>query len=299
MHQFGKILVSVAGLLLAGNPAHAEINVVDDGGRTITLSSPAERIVSLAPHITENLFTAGAGSLIVGTVEYSDFPKQALDIPRVGNYKRISLETVLALKPDLVVAWSSGNPEEMSTRMEALGLPVFYTNPTRFETIISNIERFGQLTGHVSTAEQAASQMRALLEELRHNYAHKTPVRVFYQVWDQPLMTLNGEHAVSRALETCAGVNVFAAEPTIAPRINIEGVLNANPQLILLAGHDNAQASGWLEKWQHWPAIDAVSKKQIHYLNPDIINRPTRRFLEGTRKVCEIIDAVRKASSGE
>ena len=297
MRHLGTLLIALAGLLLVGNQALAEISVIDDLGRRITLTTAAQRIVSLAPHNTENLFTAGAGEQIVGAVEHSDFPEQAHAIPRVGDYKRISLETVLSLKPDLIVAWSSGNPDEMGKRLENLGLPVFYTNPTSFEIIISNIERFGQLTGHVATARSAATQMRELLGELRQSYSNKAPIRVLYQVWDQPLMTLNGEHAVSRALETCGGINVFAAEPTIAPRINVEGVLSANPQLILLAGHDNARASAWLEKWQQWPAIEAVARGQIRYVNPDIINRPTRRFLEGTRDVCEIIDAVRNAST--
>lgn len=297
MRLLRTLLPGLACLLVLVGSGRAEVRVVDDLGRTVELAAPAQRIVSLAPHNAENLFTAGAGDLLVGTVDHSDYPEQALKIPRIGNYKQVNFEAVLGLKPDLVLAWDSGNPDAIGQRLEDLGLPVFYTEPDGFERIISNIERFGQLTARESSANMAAAEMRALLQQLKRSYMHKPPVSVFYQVWDQPLITLNGEHSVSRALAVCGGVNVFADEPTIAPRINVEGVLAANPQLILLAGHANAQTTGWREKWQQWPAIEAVARGQLHYVNPDIINRPTRRFLEGTREVCEIIDAVRNAST--
>lgn len=292
--RINRILLSLlAILLLASGSCFAEIRVLDDLGRVVELPAPARRIVSLAPHNTENLFTAGAGDLIVGTVDYSDFPEQALSISRVGNYKQINFEAVLGLKPDLIIAWSSGNLEETGRRLETLGLPVFYSEPSTFELIISNVERFGQLSNRRSQAQKAAEEMREVLNTLNREYAAKSPVSVFYQVWYQPLITLNGQHAVSRALEVCGGVNVFADEPTIAPRINVESVISRNPQLILLAGHDNTQTSSWLDNWEKWPAIRAVSDQQVKFVNPDIINRPTRRFLEATREICKLIDSAR------
>lgn len=288
-----KTLLLFTGLLLAGN-CPAEVQVIDDLGRLVTLTAPAQRIVSLAPHNTENLFTAGAGDLVVGTVDHSDFPPPALDIPRIGNYKQINFEAVLKLKPDLVIAWSSGNPDNIGRRLEELGFPVFYSESTSFERIISNIERFGQLTGRSIQARRASEDMRTTIARLKRAYAGKTAVTVFYQVWNQPLITLNGQHAVSRALELCGGVNIFANEATIAPRINIEGVISRNPQLILLAGHDSALRLSWLENWNQWPAIQAVKDGQIKYVNPDIINRPTRRFVDATGEICELIDAARR-----
>lgn len=272
----------------------AEIIVTDDLGREIVLQAPAKRIVSLAPHNTENLFTAGAGEQIVGTVDHSDFPAQALDIPRVGNYKQLNIEAILGLKPDLVVAWSSGNTDESVQRLIDLGLTVFYSEPATFEQIISNIERFARLTGQSENAAPRIADMRKTYRALQDEYAGKAPVNVFYQVWDQPLITLNREHSVSHAFAVCSGVNVFADEPTIAPRINIEGVIDKNPQLILLAGHDASQSSGWVDSWSNWHSIDAVENHQVKHIDANTINRPTRRFIEGTRKICELIEDARQ-----
>ena len=275
--------------------SQAEIHVTDDLGRELLLDRPAKRIISLAPHNTENLFTAAAGDLIVGTVDHSDYPRRALDIPRVGNYKQINIEAVLALQPDLVIAWSSGNPNESTQRLIDLGLPIFVSEPNSFELIISNIERFSLMTGRHAAAAAGIEEMRRIHRELRAEYSEKSPVRVFYQVWNPPLMTLSREHSVSGALELCGGINVFADEPGLAPRINVEGVIANNPQLILLAGHSQSQSPAWEEAWLQWPAIDAVALDQVKTINPDIINRPTRRFLEGTREICELIDGARQA----
>ena len=272
----------------------AEIHITDDLGREITLASPARRIVSLAPHNTENLFTAGAGEFIVGTVDYSDFPAKALDIPRIGGYKKINIEAVIAAKPDLVVAWSSGNPSAPVQRLIDFGIPVFYSEPGTFEKIISNIERFSLIADTQALAAPRLDEMRQTLAALQQQYSQQAPVSVFYQVWNQPLITLNGEHSVSHAFKICGATNVFNDEPTIAPRINIEGVIASNPQLIILAGHTQAQAREWGQMWKQWPAIDAVKNGAISFIESDIINRPTKRFIMGTQQICQLIDEARK-----
>lgn len=280
-------------VLFSYGAAAAQIRVKDDLGRELVFDSPVKRIISLAPHNTENLFSAGAGDLIVGTVDSSDYPAAALDIPRVGNYTQFNIEAILKLKPDLIVAWVSGNNNSSVQRLIELGLPVFFSEPTDFVKIISNIERFAQISGQQATAAPRLAQMRSILQTLSQQYSGKTPVRVFYQVWAQPLITLNGQHSVSRSIEICGGVNVFANEPTIAPKINIEAVIAKNPQLILLAGHDIKQASSWVDYWNKWPAINAVRRQQLKPINADIMNRPTQRFLNGARTVCKLIDAAR------
>lgn len=272
----------------------AEIHVIDDLGRQLIFDSPVQRIISLAPHNTENLFTAGAGAQIVGTVDHSDFPPAALDIPRIGNYKQFNIEAILALKPDLVIAWSSGNTPAAIKQLIDLGLPVFYSEPSTFELIISNVDRFSQLSGQAHIAAPRLASMHKTIDTLQQRYADQQAVGVFYQVWDQPLITLNGDHSVSRAIEICGGFNVFADEPTIAPRINIEGIIAKNPQLILLAGHEKEQANRWMLKWEKWSAIDAVSHRQVKAIEADIVNRPTQRFIEGTQTICELIEAARR-----
>ncbi len=293
-NKSGQVLLAGLAFFISAT-CFAQISVKDDLGRELRLAKPAQRIISLAPHNTENLFTAGAGAQIVGTVDHSDYPKQALDIPRVGNYKQVNIEAVLGLKPDLIIAWSSGNTNESVRRLIDLGIPVFYSEPHTFEEIIYNIERLARLSGQLEDATPRLEGMRQTLRDLKIEYSKKKPLTIFYQVWDQPLITLNGDHSVSHAFELCGGTNVFADEPTIAPRINIEGVIAKNPQLILLAGHSVTQAAGWTDSWSKWSAIDAVSSGQIKYINADVMNRPTLRFLEGTRQVCELIESARLA----
>jgi len=293
-HLLTALAFCVSTLFYSATEA-AEIRVKDDLGRELVFDRPVQRIISLAPHNTENLFSAGAGGLIVGTVDSSDYPAAALDIPRVGNYTQFNIEAILKLKPDLIVAWASGNNMGSVQRLIDLGLPVFFSEPTDFEKIISNIERFAQISGKQQTVALELAEMRSTITALTQRYSNKPRVRVFYQVWANPLITLNGEHSVSRSIEICGGVNVFAEEPTIAPKINIEGVIAKNPQLILLAGHDMNQASGWIKFWNKWPAIDAVKYQQLKPINADIMNRPTQRFLEGAQTVCGLIDAARPA----
>ncbi len=291
-NTFRGYLFALLGLIIS-TPGIAEIQLIDDLGRELNFSAPVQRIISLAPHNTENLFSAGAGAQIVGTVDHSDYPEAAKNIPRIGNYKQFNVEAILALKPDLIIAWASGNNQTSVQRLIDLGLPVFYSEPDSFELIVSNIERFAELSGQRVVAEPVINEMRNTLASLHKQYASLAAVSVFYQVWDQPLITLSGKHAVSRAIEICGGVNVFADEPTIAPRINIEGIIAKNPQLILLAGHDSTQAAIWLEKWNKWPAISAVKNQQLKAIDADIVNRPTQRFIDGTRALCELIDGAR------
>ena len=293
-HKFGQVLLTGLALFISTN-CFAQVSVTDDLGREVRLEKPAQRIVSLAPHNTENLFTAGAGGQIVGTVDHSDYPEQALSIPRVGNYKQVNIEAVLGLKPDLIIAWSSGNTSESVQRLIDLGIPVFYSEPQTFEEIINNIERLARLSGQLKEVSPRLEGMRQMFRDLKSDYSGKKPLKIFYQVWDQPLITLNGDHSVSHAFELCGGINVFADQPTIAPRINIEGVIAQNPQLILLAGHSATQAASWIDTWSKWTSIDAVSSGQIKNIDADVMNRPTLRFLEGTRQVCELIESARRA----
>ena len=272
-----------------------EIRVFDDLGREIVLHEPAKRIISLAPHNTENLFTAGAGRQIVGTVDHSDFPEQALAIPRIGDYRQINIEALIKLKPDLIVAWSSGNKRETVERLISLNLPVFYSEPLSFEQVISNIERLALLTGQSRQVAHQIEQINQNYQALKREYRDRPHVNIFYQVWDKPLITLNRAHSVSQAFKVCGGTNVFANAPVIAPRVNIEGVVAKNPQLILLAGDNRLQSMGWARAWANWPSIEAVAHQQLKHVDPNLLNRPTSRFLKGMEQICELIEHTRQA----
>lgn len=279
-------------LLCCSALSQAEVVVRDDAGQTLRLAQPAARIVSLAPHITETLFAAGAGEFIVGVVEYSDYPPAAQKLPHLGSYERIDLEALLALKPDLVIAWQSGNPPALIEKLRALGLPVYISQSGKLESVADDLERYGRLVGKSATGDAAARHFRQRLAELRANYSGKAPVRVFYEVWNQPLMTVGGPQVISDVIRLCGGENVFGQLRTMAPAISIEAVLAANPEAIIAAGMGDARPE-WLDDWKKWPRLAAVARGNFFHLHPDLMHRHTPRLLDGVERLCQQLDVAR------
>ncbi|SCZ50747.1 iron complex transport system substrate-binding protein [Thiohalomonas denitrificans] len=285
------VLAVVLLLFAARAPA---VSATDDAGRTVSLEQPAERIVSLSPHGTELLFAAGAGDRVVGVVSYSDYPAAAGKIPRVGGYDALDLETILALQPDLVVGWESGNGPDVLERLESLGLTLFVTEPRRLEQVPASIEKLGRLAGSDAMARQAADHFQNRLQAITDDYSQRPAISVFYQVWDRPLMTVGGDHLISRIIERCGGRNVFAELSELAPTISEEGVITANPRVIIASGMGEERPE-WLDDWHRWKSIDAVARNQLHFIPPDLLQRPTPRALEGAERLCRALEQARHA----
>ncbi|MEK7438800.1 MAG: cobalamin-binding protein [Pseudomonadota bacterium] len=279
-------------LLLAAAAAMAEVTVTDDNGRVVTLPRPARRILSLAPHVTELLFDAGAGGHIVGAVEYSDYPEAAKSIPRVGNNLQLDLERIVALKPDLIVVWLHGNAQRQLDKLLKLGIPVFYNEPHRLGDIARSLEQFGRLAGTEAVALPAAGAFAVREAELRARYAGRPPVRVFYQVWEKPLMTINGSQIINDVITLCGGQNVFADLEPLVPVVSIEAVLDADPEAIVTAIFDTNRQNG-LESWKQWPHLTATARNNFFLIPADLISRPTPRVLEGAQLMCENLDEAR------
>ena len=277
-------------LTLLCSAAWANLTVTDDAGRTVTLQAPAKRILSLAPHVTELLYAAGAGDLIVGTVEYSDFPEAATKIPRIGNHDSLDLERIVALKPDLVVVWLNGNSQKQLDRLLSFGIPVFYNEPTKLDHIPRSIETLGTLTGTSTQAHATAAAFRSKIEALRSRYANRAPVSLFYQVWSKPLTTLNGQHLVADVISLCGGKSLFANLKPKAPAVAMEAVIDADPEAII----STSVLKDGLELWAKWPRMRAVKNGHLYSIDGNIINRHGPRIAEGAQRLCEILDAVRK-----
>jgi iron complex transport system substrate-binding protein len=293
--SFNNFFWAAACLLFAGllpASSHAEIAVRDDTGQIVRLAGPARRIVSLAPHVTENLFAAGAGAYVVGAVEYSDYPAAAKKLPRVGGYSRLDLEAIAALKPDLVVGWESGNAPAHLARLRALGLPVFLSQPRRIDDVAASIERLGELAGTSAAANEAAKAFRARQAELRARYATRPPVRTFYQIWVEPLMTVNGDHLISDVMRLCGGDNVFAGLGQLAPTVTVEAVLAADPEAIVASGMGEARPE-WLDTWRRWPSLQAVARGNLFFIPPDLVQRHTPRILDGAERLCTHLETAR------
>ncbi len=271
--------------LLASLSAHAAAEASDDSGRVLRLAAPARRIVSLAPHATELLYDVGAGKALVGAVQYSDYPAAARKLPRVGRAGALDLERLLALRPDLVIAWRSGNVAAQVARIERLGIPVFFSEPRRLADIPRDLRALGRLSGHAAQGERAAAAFEARRAALERRYGGRAPLRGLYQIWPQPLMTVSGEHLISRIMALCGVKNVFAGLSALVPRIGVEAVLAADPQIIL-ASPPPAQGERWKRAWRRWSDLAAVRAGNLFTLDPDLTHRPTPRILDGAARLC-------------
>lgn len=292
--KFGLFSRLTVGLALgaAAHLAHADLVIKDDTGQEVRLKGPAKRIITLAPHAAESLFAAGAGDKLVGTVDYSDYPPEAKKLPRVGGYSRIDLEAVAALKPDLVIAWESGNNMTQVDKLRALGLTVYVSQPNTIQNIANQLEKIGQLAGTEVTANAAAERFRKRLETIREANAGKPKVRVFYQIWKSPLMTVGGPQIISDAIKICGGENVFGQLKQMAPNVTVESVLEADPEAIIATGMGDARPE-WLHDWDKWTRMTAVKRNNLFHINPDIMQRHTPRILDGTEKLCAHLDVAR------
>ncbi|WNK19165.1 cobalamin-binding protein [Halomonas piscis] len=294
------LTLGVSGLAAAGAAATgAERCAVDDLERRVCLEAPARRLVALSPGATELAFAAGAGERVVAVVAHSDYPARARKLPSVGDYNRIDLEALVGLRPDLVIGWVTGNPEEQLETLESLGTQVFYIEPRTVEGVAGTLKRIGRLAGSEATAEQEAEAFLDGMEKLEARYAERDPVRTFYQVWDAPLMTLNGEHLIGRAIEACGGANVFGDQPRLVPRLDDEAVLEANPEVIITGSDEESMDNDWLGHWRQYPNMAAVAEDNLYTVPADPLVRPTPRFLQGAQSLCERIDQARPGSGAE
>jgi iron complex transport system substrate-binding protein len=285
-----------AGMLSAAAvTAHAAaaITVSDARGNELTLERPAARIVSLAPHVTELLYAAGAGDRLIAAVEFSDYPPAARELPRVGNSSRLDVERLLALAPDLIIAWKTGNDRADIARLERLGLPVYVTEIAAISEIPGQILMLGRLAGSEEVAAPTAAQLRARLDALADEYGDREPVTVFYQIWERPLMTVNGRSFISDSIRLCGGRNVFDILEPIAPTVSVEAVIAADPQVIVNSASDeNNEAQ--LAAWRRWTTISAVRHGNLFGIPSDLIARPTSRIVEGVERLCRLLDTARE-----
>jgi iron complex transport system substrate-binding protein len=288
---------SAKGELSSAAPTQdSSVQVRDFNGSIIKLDKPAERIVALAPHVVENVYTAGAGSQLVGVVSYSDFPEAAMSLPIVGGYAQTNLEKILQLQPDLVIAWESGNSDSSIDRIQQLGFPVYIDQPDVLDDVAKSIRDIGTLAGTSAIAEPAAQAYLSSIDEVRKKDLALQPVSTFYQVWNSPLRTINGGHIISNAIELCGGVNIYADEVTVAPIINIESILERDPEVILASGMSDARPD-WLDDWLAWPSLSAVKSENLFFVDPDHIQRHTVRIINGIKTICEQLQQARDKRS--
>ena len=274
--------------------ANSEVEVRDDEGTLITLKTPAQRIVSLAPSLTELIYAAGAFEKLVGVAEYSDFPPAAKELPIIGRFDILDIERIVQLNPDLVVAWQSGNPRTSVNRLRKLGLAVYIAEPKSLASIPFHIERLALLAGTKLSAEETVNSFRHKLEALNDQFSHQSPVTTFYQVWDVPLITAGGNELIDDIIRLCGGRNVFANIKRVAPKVSREAVLERNPEVIIASGMD-IERPEWLDDWLRWPSVNAVANNNLFFVPPELVQRHTPRALLGAAQICSQLDQARQS----
>jgi iron complex transport system substrate-binding protein len=283
------LMLALAGACTA---APAAITVQDDAGNRVTLLKPAQRVISTAPHITELLFAAGGGERVVGAMNYSDYPEAAKRLPVIGSNAQIDMERLLALRPDLLVVWQTGNTERQLAQLKSLGIPIFYSEPKKLDDVATSLTRLGQLLGTDAVAQAAARDYRQKISKLSASYAQRPPVRVFYQIWEKPLFTLNGEHIVTDALRACGGRNIFAGLKVTAPSVSTEAVLQENPEAIIGGEQHDGQAG--IGIWKSYAGLQAVQRGNLFMLDSELLVRATPRIADGIAVLCEKLEEARR-----
>lgn len=283
-------------LVLVGPTASAAtttgIELTDDGGYPVRLTKPASRVVSLSPHVTEMMYAAGAGDRLVGVIKYSDYPPEAKKLPIVGDNRAVDYDRLLAMNPDLVVVWFHGIAMKQMDKIRSLGIPVFFSDPKSIEQVAIGVEKLGIMAGTQRVASAWAEAFRQRHRAMAQKYSGRPPVRVFYEFWNRPLSTLNRDHVVTSLISLCGGINVFAQTPSLAPAVNTEAVIAANPQVIIVGSTENRHKE-WAEEWQQWHDIDAVRLGNVFSVDSNLQIRSGPRVLDGAQLICDALESAR------
>lgn len=255
-------------------------------------TAEARRIVTLSPHLAELVYAAGAGDRLTGVVEFSDFPPDVRKLPRVGDAFRVDYEAVAGLGPDLVLAWTSGNPPETVQRLRDLGFRVVTLEPAALGDIATHISEIGALAGTTAVADAAADRFRARLGALQARNRGAVPVRVFVQLAERPWFTVTDRHFLGQGLRLCGGINVFGGLPGLTAIVSLESIVEAAPEVII-ASDMGGIGGPPLASWQNWKAVPAVRNGHIYALDADLLSRPSDRILDGIEGLCRVLEQAR------
>ncbi len=279
-----------------GAPANAPWQLRDDEGRTLTLAAPPQRIVSLSPGATAMLFAAGGGARVVGTPEFSEEPAAARDIARIGDSHGFDLEKILALHPDVVVAWTGAFSAAQLQQFERAGLSVYRHRVARLDDLPVALRRLGSLLDTAPVANAAADALQSRIAALRTQYQRKLKPRVLLQIWDHPVYTLGGEQLISDAIEACGYQNLYAELRAAAPAVSLESVAARDPDVIVAVASDGHSAQDWLNQWRALPKLSAVRHGRLLSFVDARLSRLGPEAVSATESLCAQLAANERAA---
>lgn len=286
--------------ILTGMPFMTHVSAkayVDDAGRRMYFAKPPMRIVSLAPSITEMLFSMEAGEQLVGVTDFCDYPSEALKKPKVG-YSNPNLESLVALQPDLVIAPNDFLKPDVIVKLEQLKIPVFILADKNVEGIFVHIQTLGRIVGHSSKADTVAMQLRQQVAVIQRRIQGKAPVRMLYVLNSQPLITVGPGSFIDQVIRMAGGANVAAKSATPYPRLSMEAVLQEDPEVLVFpVGKAEGVSESEQQTWRQWSTMTAVKQGRLHQISADWLNRPGPRIARGLEALAEILHSDSPASS--
>lgn len=277
-----------------------QLSQIDADGNVLSLPKPAQRIVTLAPHVTDMLVALGAGKQIVGVSDDHEtrgaYAHSLSGYPVVADAAALNYEKILALKPDLVITWGSGTPRAWIAQLRRIGLPVFVLEARKLPDIGRQIQQLGLLTGHETLAAQQQATYDAELKALQQRYSAGRRLHYFYQVWAQPLYSLGSDHLISQGLALCGADNIVPAGPVMAPLINPEFVLTSDPDVILFGKVDAAGSQAY---WTRFGRLRAVRQQHLLAVDDRRLTRPGPDMVSALEPVCRQLSLWRQESGGK
>lgn len=260
-----------------------------------------QRLITLAPHLTELAFASGAGETLVGVVAYSNYPPQAQALPQIGDAFRFDLEAIVSEEPTHALAWRGGTPTMVAEQLESIGIDVVWIQTESFEDIAQALMDIAGVAGDVEAAQQVADDFLGQIarwKEQQDKALSEAPVEIFYQISARPLYTFGGRHVINEVFETCGGRNVFVASDIEALSVDREAVLHRQPNLIIagLPEHEDPSQNDPLNQWMPYQQ-GALANTQFHRVDPNLLVRPTPRILEGVERLCGLIAQIRVPST--
>jgi iron complex transport system substrate-binding protein len=256
-----------------------------------------QRIITLAPHLTELVDAAGGAERLVSVSAFSNLPESVKQLPITSDARSIDLEKMKSLRPDLIIYWRGGTSESQIQSIKKTfnkDVQFISVQPKKLSDIANDIETIGKALGTDSVAKKNADALRSKIAALNTNQKNTSArkVKVFYQVWAQPLMTLNQDHIIGDIIQRCGGEQLFASEKVLVPTVSREAVIKANPEIIFTAVDSSKMKTDW-SIWSSFPQLAATKNKAFIDLDGDIISRPSPRIMQGAEKICTEINKVR------
>jgi len=286
IRRLSILIVLVLSLILC-SPDYIYAETFTDGiGRKIELTKRPERIVSLAPNITEILFSLQSGNKVVGVTDFCDYPEEAINKAKVGWLISPNIEKIISLQPDIVFATTEGNKPEIVDELERMNIKTYVLNPHNINGILSDITAIGAVTGQSSAARELVNSLTRRVDSIKKRALERSPKRVIYLVSTDPVISAGPGSFIHDLILTAGGVNVLSDSPIRYPRVDMEEIILKDPEVIIAPSDLIEQIQGWKKRWG---GISALKNGMVYPINPDIVSRPGPRIIDGLELINEYI----------